>query len=541
MKLSFWKLLFFLLPVLSLQAQDFPLTPFQSSDWVKPWKEAQNLSIHPFEDKIDITNGKGVLYSLGSGSMTSKKKFSSFKLEFEFLQSQSTDATLIIQNALVISLGNGSGEQMGTIKSGLGDLKPSQNVSKETGLWQKVELVYNSHDTNSGLLERLVINGVTVSENYFLNDAKAMESPLSINLVKGTMAIRNMAYTTLKSKSPISVSNLKYKIEDSQNSNNSSALSGTSETMTFNVPHDFKRFVITYTGTLKVSEKDLYAFTVDYQGKGKFKIDGEEVAGSDNIVFRIPETKVIELEAGNHSFEYEYERVWWSPGFGLFVSGVDFKPYPLHDAKNLPVNKPVGGIYLHTDAAKAKTVRSFVNFDGKKRTKAISVGTPQKRHYSLDLENGSLLYVWKGDFADVTEMWYQRGEPQILQALGQSVKLSGKPSFFQKENDDFKLEEYFLDNKGIPTYLFSLNGSAVSQKLEPVKNGMEVSLSADKKDIKYLLAEARTIEKLSDTLFRTDEYYIELSSATAVKIEQKGEVQRLIGSAQEIESYTLIW
>jgi hypothetical protein len=547
MKLSFRKLLIMLFPILSLHAQDFPLTPFQSSDWEKPWKEAQNLNIHPFEDKVEIIKGQGVLYAQGNSSMTSKRKFGSFKMEFEILQAKNTKAGFKINNALNVSLSNGAKDIIGTITSNLGNFNPLQNVCKEPGLWQKVELVYISKSETSGILEKLAINGVTLVENYFVNDIDAPESPMTILIEKGTLALRNMSYSTFKVKTPISVSNLIYKIEDSQGSNygfapkEGSGITGTSETMTYAVPHDFKQFVLTYSGNINVAEKALYAFTLDYQGIGQFKIDGKLVAGSDEIIFRTPETKIIELEAGNHSFEYLYKRVWWPPGFGLFVSGVDFKPYPLHDAKNLPLNKPVGGIYLHADAPKATTVRSFVEFDGLKRTKSISVGTPEKRHYSLDLENGSLLYVWKGDFADVTEMWYQRGEPQLLEALGPKVKLSGKPSFYQNDKDDFKLEEYFLDNKGMPTYLFSLNGTSVSQKLEPLKNGLKVSIAADSKNTKYLLAEANAIEKLSPTLFRTNDYYIELPTAVSVKIEQKGNKQQLIGAAQEIKSYTIIW
>ena len=69
-------------------------------------------------------------------------------------------------------------------------------------------------------------------------------------------------------------------------------------------------------------------------------------------------------------------------------------------------------------------IRGFVNYGDEKRTHAISVGDPQGVHYSYDLTRGSLLKVWKGGFADVTEMWEGRGIDQLLMPQEMSVELN---------------------------------------------------------------------------------------------------------------------
>lgn len=555
MKIFSWKLLFLVLPFSNLLAQDFPLTPLSFTEWDKKgsqWNEVEKLTIYPFEDKIVEKQGKGELYASGKASLVSKRQFKDFKLEFEILQDQLTEASFSIGSNVTISLANscsGTNPTIGSILKSDGNYQNSlQNVCKQTGLWQKIELIYKSPANGfPGVLEKLQINGVALFENYVVQNAGVVVVPISFKLDKGILGIRNVAFTDFGNDKPVSISNLNYKLEETNGwgqtfeKKNTPPIYGKSESLSHSIPNDYREFILTYTGDMNVAKAGHFGFTLDYQGVSQLSIDGKQVVGSKEYIYRVPSTGLVELSEGKHQFEFSYQRIWWPPGFGVFVSGADFRPYALHPANNLPAQEIVGGIYENPQGSKARTIRSFMNFKGEKRVKVISVGTPEKKHYSFDLNDGSLLYVWKGDFADVTEMWHERGEPQLLETFGETITLSGKPSFFQADSDEIVFKEYFLDKNGVPTYVHSLNNALVSQKMEPVNTGLEFTLTADNKEIKYLLAQSQLIEKLSPTLFKTNEYYIKLSKPSKVQIETKNGQMQLSGNANEIESYTLIW
>ncbi len=96
-----------------------------------------------------------------------------------------------------------------------------------------------------------------------------------------------------------------------------------------------------------------------------------------------------------------YQKIsWWPQGFGLFVSSASAKPFALHDKESLPDPPKIDPIVIKPKN-KAEILRSFLQIGNKKITRAISVGFPEKVHYSLNLENGQIIQVWKGDFADV--------------------------------------------------------------------------------------------------------------------------------------------
>jgi hypothetical protein len=551
MKLPQWKLLLMLFPSLSLLAQDFPATPFSSSDWSSSgakWNEVADISVHPFDNNIEITKGQGILYANGKSILNSKKLFSDYKLSFEVLQDSESEA--------IFYLGNGLALDLTASKAHFGDLikvdgkiqKPSQQVGKMAGLWQKVDLTYMSGLYGElAVLESVVINDVNIFANHMLANSNSEASAIRFENKKGLLALRNAAYTVLVNKTPVSISNLSYKLQETASWQKQWAASstppktGVSETMTLDVPNDYRWFSITYSGDLTVEKADKYAFTLEYSGVGFLIIDGKKVIDSKDELNRLPVTELVELSEGKHTFEYFYRRVGWKPAFGLYVAGSDFRPYALHPYKNLPLPEYPSVIHENPKGQKARTIRSFMNFGEEKRTTVISVGTAERKNYSFDLEKGTMLYVWQGDFANVTEMWYNRGEPQLLEPLGQVIKLSGKPSFYLGTEDEYSLEEYFLDKNGLPTYLHSLNGLAVSQKLEPVENGFEVNIEAENDDINYLLGAGNQIKKASDKLYKIDDHYILLQENTPLEVRKDGNAMTLTGKANAIKSYQLIW
>ena len=544
-------ILLILLPFLVL-AQDFPLNPLSSSDWNTSkgkWNVAGDLSIHPFNNQVAAESGNSVYYSSSVAELQTAQSFGDLKFEFEMLQSAQTEATLNLGNGFVINLNNTYDGKKPYLGSVVGSTNALQNVCKATGLWQKVELTFiQGKAGNPAILERLVINGITIHQNVMKWGLEAKTAPIKINLSKGTIAIRNAAVLGYGERKPVSISHISYSLQETESWQTDFAftqkepIKGTSEVLTAKIPNDFRHFDLVSKGEMDVAETGDYAFTLDYQGVADLKIDGKSVVGSPEIIFRNPSTGLINLTKGKHSFEYHYKRIWWPAGLGLFVSGPDFRPYRLHDASSLPDPQITGGIFVEPTAEKASLLRSFMMFGDEKRTQVISVGSPSARHFSFDLGTGSILYGWKGEFADVTEMWYERGEPQILKPLGQTVMFSGKPAFeIDGKSSDLKLDEYYLDKAGIPTFNFLLNGQLVSQKLIPTSQGISVEVGSENSSAQYLIASASDIIEVDKGLYKTDNYYIKVPADVSVSRKEVDGKTELRALANKLESFEIIW
>ncbi len=538
-------------PLLAV-AQDFPLNPLSTSDWKTSqgkWNSAASISINPFENKIISQAGNEVLFASTPSEMVTVRNFSDLKFSFEFLQSNETEASLILANGFEISLNNSFGGKKPFVGSVSGSSQAGQNVCKATGLWNKVELTFiQGKEGNPAILEKLTINGIVLHRSVLKWGLSTDLSPLKFVVKKGLLAVRNAAASAYEDRRPVSVSNITYKLQETESwqadfaFKSTPPITGESDVLTARIENDYRHFDLVSKGDLEVEESGNYAFTLDYQGVAQLKIDGKEVVGSKEIIFRTPITGMIELAKGKHSFEYHYKRIWWPAGLGLFVSGPDFRAYKLHDAASLPDPKVTGGIFVEPSGQKAQLVRSFMQFGKDKRTQVISIGTPQNRHFSFDLGTGSLLYAWKGNFADVTEMWYERGEPQIIKPLGQTITFSGNPSFQVAGNTgELKLQEYYLDQNGIPTFNFLLNGSLVSQKFIPEPKGMKVEVSSEKPGVQYLIAAGADLQMVGKGLFKTADYFIKIPDNVKVtKKEESGNVE-FWSTANDIQSFEIIW
>jgi hypothetical protein len=540
-----------LLPVLTF-AQDFPLNPMSLSDWKTvsgKWSKADNISIHPIKNQISVDKGASLLYASGSAELETVKPFGDLKLEFEFLQAEDTRASIILGGGLEINLNNsslGSKPFIGTVE---GSSQASQNVCKATGLWQKAEITFVvGNDGEPAILEKLKINGIIVHENVFNWSLKQKENPIKIVLRKGTLAIRKMAVLEYGKNRPVRVENLSYSLEETFNFKKSEApdkappSTGFLDEITYRVPHDFSQYLLSIKGDLIVEEAGSYAFTIEYQGIATLAINGNQIAGFNDFNYRVPSTGIIELSKGKHHFEYNYTKAWWPSGLGLFVAGSTFRPYPLHGVSALPDLKTTGGIFIEPTAEKATLIRSFMEFGDEKKTQVLSVGSPKNRHFSFDLGAGAPLYGWKGNFADVTEMWYERGEPQIIQPLGQTITFTGKSAFkIGDSSGPLKLDEYYLDHEGIPTFNYLLNDQLVSQKLIPGVNGLTIEVGSETNDALYLLASDVEISSLGEGLYQTPEYFIKIPED--VKVIEKKVVDQieLWAVANELQSFEIIW
>jgi hypothetical protein len=182
--------------------------------------------------------------------------------------------------------------------------------------------------------------------------------------------------------------------------------------------------------------------------------------------------------------------------------------------------------YVLTVGTKPYLLRSYLMFEGKKRTHVISVGNPAKLNYSYDLKTGALLQVWRGAFLDVTDMWKDRGEPQLAKPLASPLIFSAAPAIAALADkdavwpdsigfDDLQNKGYTLDKNKMPVFQYAVNGAEVNDGIAVLADGLErsISLTGNKQLLYCRLAVGQTIEAQKNGVYAVDggKYTIKLA------------------------------
>jgi hypothetical protein len=217
--------------------------------------------------------------------------------------------------------------------------------------------------------------------------------------------------------------------------------------------------------------------------------------------------------------------------------------------------------YVLTVGSKPYLLRSYLMFEGKKRTHVISVGTPEKVSYSYDLKQGALLQVWSGQFIDVTEMWKDRGEPQLAKPLGAVLPLSAAPAIASLADkdaawpdsiafDELQNKGYVLDKNKMPTFLYTSNGADVSDQIVVQNGGGSIDRSINISNSKGLLycriATGQIIEVLKDNTYSVGNktYTVKVGADAKAFIRKTKNGQELLAPLPKGTAsltYSLIW
>ena len=547
-------------------AQDFPLNKLSNDNWdLGAWKQAESVD-NPFQKKAGFTPGNKILFSNTPAKITSKLTTADAKVRFEFLLGNNSEGIFYIQGRHGILLSNT--RPMGAILKSDGGLQlPLQQAGKAVGLWQKLEVTFSEASFGNALtIEKVVLNDVIIHEGYILPTTGTNEGPLAFENKAGTVAVKNIEYLKYNKEKPLKLSDLSYELFETYDWNQQFAPksnkpndTGTTATLTKDFGAGFNRFLLIFKGNLDVEKDGSYSLIADYAGKGSLTVDGKELIPMEPESYRKPRVAYVDLKKGKHPIEIRYIKVWWKAELGLFAAGPEIRPYPLHAETSLPSPQAVGEIDI-TPKNDVELVRSFVMFNGTKRTHAISVGNPVGIHYTFDLDQGTLLYAWKGDFADVTEMFHERGEPQLLRPKGVKAIFSGKPTIAALTDanavmpdslDDYKdfiFKGYSLDAQGIPTYKYQYKGAQITQKITPSnEGGISNTISATGGSNLYTrLGEAKSITMINKGFYSLEDTN---GNASYIQIDQKAKpIIRNSKAGQEIilplngtTSYSILW
>ncbi|WP_221392286.1 family 16 glycoside hydrolase [Dyadobacter sp. NIV53] len=531
------------------------------------WSVQSSISIHPAGfAKIKIQSGDGVLVGNAGNPITTKLKANDLRLSLEFMVSSGAEGNIVLPGGQKIRLSDSYQQKTANaLTSGFIGQFPTQNAAKAPGLWQTIEVAYDAslpQLPNSARLNSLNLNGVTVLETVYLPTTKSVTSPepLALEVTKGTIAFRNIGYQLLASSKPLILSNLAYKVYsdkwDSKEVYSKLDHEGKSAVLTQEVTNGMREFHLMYEGDMVVAEAGDYIFTTIYSGNiFSLDVDGKSVISNGEATSQENYSGSVNLTQGTHKFKMHYSRFpWRQPALGLRVEKAGIRPYDLHVLSSLPEPEPKPYIGVIPEM-RPEMVRSFVLLDGEKnkRTHCISVGSPAGWNYTVDLGRGALLQAWRGNFANVTEMWYERGEPQLLAPAGLTAPVSGKSSLAILENinttwpdsSNINFLGYKIDAKGFPGFRYGIGSATISDQLVSDNNGITRTFLVEgtpQGSLYSLMGSGKDIVMIEKGLYQVDNrYYIQVDKKAKVVLRPAGENKELLLPVSTTTSYMMFW
>ena len=472
-------------------------------------------------------------------------------------------------------------------KRGYDGHPPRINAAKAPGLWQHFKIIFHAprfddagNKIKNALFEEVWLNGVLLHENQEVtgptrSGAFEDESPLGPLMIQGdhaAVALRNIKYKLYSGEKM-----LLSKINMTEYENESQTIPPYDQLkLVREVPTDSissllvsgqnPRRILDFKGTLDIPVSGEYLFEMRVSGAGgKFNIDGNTVIDLDgDFTYNDVRYKTLNLEKGQQPFTVIYNKHRpYRLGFQLFVEGPGIQKHALHAPKSyVPNIGAAENIFLN---ANNETVmqRSFLIHEDEKRTHCISVGTPEKIHYSYDLAFGSLIQAWGGDFLEVSKMWLARGIQQLGEPLGVPIARHGDPDFaFLKDeksvwpdsiptNTKYRQLGYTVDANGTPTFEIALNDAFVKNKFVPsdtLRSLNRIIEVETKNDIWHKLAEGSIIETLPNNSYAIDDkkYFLNFSgnqeyTPVIRKSNNKEELLVKIPQGKQKITYKITW
>jgi hypothetical protein len=527
--------------------------PVDLSAWKNgSWKEISDLTIAPISNKVGVINGKGGLLAEGSAQLVFPNVNQSYLLSFNCKIENQSQVSLALtkENKLLLSK-----NEFGTIVSSSGVNKPEVNAARAAGLWQTVEISVDKAKNLPGfvLVNFIKVNNLIVLQHVILPVQDLSNNHLMFEVSKGIFALKNLKILEQTDIKPITLTGLKGEVWEEFNWDKVSTegFSSMAKADLVGLNYDIgqgiskKNFIAKYDGTLNVDKAGVYNFTFDISGKFMVMIDEKPIFEFTNDFYnRNIFTKKLELSKGKHSFHLEFLKAWMKPALGMSVSGNGAKPYALNELTSLPEIKNYGNIKFDP-SLKTEVIRGFYMHNGVKNTTALATGFTSKYNYAIDIEKGSLMTVWKGNFTDMSEMWHERGEPQTFKANGMFVNLSGKDILLDQKNEPVVInyESQQMDKDNSPTFTYTTPEKAsFTQQILPSGEGFGIKLNFENSSkAKLVLARGAEILKVENGVYKIGDYYIQINAKAKAEVIQIKNEFVLTVPAQGIVSYNLIW
>jgi len=606
-------LLFVLLGMASAQTQAYKLTPLPLNDLSgfktpsKNWHIAGDVSGSFDSPAMKSQKGTGVLLNDFDEKARFKPETNLFSalehgdiyLSLDFMMPKGSNSGIYLMGRYEIQLFDSWGvkvphvQDCGSIYERWDETRPEgkkgyeghparTNASLAPGLWQHLEIEFNRprFDENKKKITparfvKVILNGVIIHENIIVTGPtraslfqdEVAKGPLMIQGDHGPVAFRNIQYALLDDFN-IKLSNVQYEYYEGafqgyKLTPEALVRKGSAEAIDAKLADNPNKLGLVFTGTLDIKERSEYQFILKKVGKAKLNLDGEDIASEEEWFADATASRT--LDVGKHTLVLTYVKgsSWGPAGVGVFIGKTNARPQPLHLESSLPAIPPTPLINVSA-GLEPELIRSFMYYKGKKKTHVISIGDPAGIHYAYDLDQAALLQSWRGDFLNVTEMWYERGEPQVASPMGAPVMLSGKcPLALVADNQaalpdtlndrkDLIYKGYRLDEKRYPKFKYQYGSITLEDSFQPDANGLARTLTVSQFPQGQVaivrFAEGTRIREVSENLYAVDEaYYVRVPATGKTKpsIRVNGNKKELVlewGAPLSTSlTYSLIW
>jgi hypothetical protein len=596
MEKIFWVCLFWI--PLTLNAQEYiPLEDlsFFKSTGKTNWKLAKDASADlSKKDVFTLTPGTGVLVNLPSeGNMSnlhSAKDYGDVDISFDFMMSAHSNSGFYLQGRYEVQLLDSWGVLNPTTADCGGIYQrfkqgpplvtyegyaPRVNACLAPGLWQHIDISFqaprfdsNGKKISDAKMIQIKLNGAIIHENVSLrgptggsiSEMETEKGPFVIQGDHGSVAFRHFSVKDLSDK-PAYLDPVNYQVYlgefkgREELSAKKPEVTATKDKLTWDLTSNTSQFANSIKTMLNIPTAGEHSIEFEIKGKYFIQINGKEVYAEPKEENNNRRTLLLNLPSGKVPFEIIQiktdKRV--NNSLGFWISGPNFRNTALHGTGSYLSTSTSEEISL--DANTSRVFRSFMDVmkNGKRIKRvvhAVNVGSPDKLHYTFDLDNANIVQIWKGNFLNTTPMWDDRGDGSsrplgAVLTLSPNAFFTSKSSVFSQDNlgENLLIKGYELDNEDIPTFNYMLDGADILDKTVMVnKKHFQRTLTIKNPNPNHVcrLAVGSDIIKTGENRYLIDgkAYYIEVAGAT---IETGDNQKALVIPASDKVQYSIIW
>ncbi|NRB51352.1 MAG: hypothetical protein HRU41_27020 [Saprospiraceae bacterium] len=567
-----------------LPKQDFPLKDLSAfSSPSAAWAIVGNAFAATPDADFQVNEGSGALVCANETNtlttLATQMEHGDLEMDLMFLLPKDGQAQLWLQGRYAIQLEDTWGKESQRCGMLLGNSAANDhltpvNASRAPGLWQHLSLYFEAarFDENGGKLSNaklhyLRLNGYTLMENVEIaapsagasNTDEVAEAALVFASLKGAVAFKDIHYKAY-TLDQLQVNNIQYKVYkgDWDHLPNVDTLTatdaGSKEDFDVEIEGLKDKFALSFSAQLEVPVAGEYLFETRIDDGGDLFIDGDLLIHNDGEPGMGTERGMVTLTKGTHTIDLTYYQDVWGKRLFVFYEGPNIKWQSLGAKESTKAPRKGPERLVINPSGGPELIRSFVNHKGQKRNFPISVGSPLGIHYTFDLEEGTLLHAWRGEFADVTNMWVGRGHSQLLIPANASAEASAGVSVAQLDDPKgtwptglpagYTIDGYDLDADGYPIFKYQYGGLQLSDQVLPTNDGnIKRTITVDSgtpQANQYVRLAAGSIEALESGWYRIDgEYYIDVEEATIGG--GNGDLLLVPLAGKERVTYNLIW
>ncbi len=567
------------------------------------WQVAGKASAALLEDDVMTSEkGTGVLVNLpdakNRANLLSAAEYGDVEVRFDFMMATHSNSGFYLQGRYEVQLLDSWGHDV----VGYGDCggiyarrkydpgeilfeghAPRQNASLAPGLWQTMEISFRAprfdfagKKTANAKIIYVRLNGITVQEIVELtappggpiSEKDATKGPFMIQGDHGPVAFRNFKIKELGGSAP-KAGPIDYEViygnfrEESEFKNRKPDLAGTTDLLTWESARKENGFAMVAKMNLTVTQPGNYIFTLQAGGNNRLKVNGQEVLDRKWTWSGDQRTTTVALKAGQVPVEILYYKMddWMAPMLALWVESPDGGKGVYHAFSSTLALTPTDPIYM--DAPTGKVFRSFVDYSEngtfKKRiVHAVNVGSPDKLHYTYDLDNGAMAQIWKGEFLNTTPMWDNRGDGSsqprgVLQSVGDVPVLTtmerlADTCYVPTATAGFRTLGYDLEESGLPVFRYQVYGAEKNDRIRTAdkKSYVRTIQWAEKAATTPLycrLATGTSVEQVDKELYAIDDrsYYVRLPKGVKAQVlQQNGKAVLYVPFSGNV-TYTVIF